>query len=50
MDGSAKFVDSLVSSSVRKKPGLTIVVWMPNGSTSSASDSMKPSTPYFDAE
>jgi hypothetical protein len=39
MDGSAKFVDSSVSSSVRKNPGLTVVVRMPNGLTSSASAS-----------
>src|SRR5439155_48547 len=48
-DGVAKLVDSLVRSSVRKNPGLTIVVWMPNGSTSGASDSIQPSTPNFDA-
>jgi hypothetical protein len=39
----------LVSSSVRKNPGLTIVVSMPNGSTSGASDSIQPSTANFDA-
>jgi len=30
-------------------PGLTTVVWMPNGSISGASDSIQPSTPNFDA-
>src|SRR5215207_2918669 len=38
-----------MSSSVRKKPGLTTVVWIPNGSISGASDSIQPSTPNFDA-
>ena len=46
---AAYSVDASVSSSVRKKPGLTIVVWMPNGSTSAASDSIQPSTPNFAA-
>jgi hypothetical protein len=31
-----------VSRSVRKKPGSTIVVWMPNGSTSNRNDSIHP--------
>jgi len=31
MDGSAQFVDCSVRSSVRKNPGLTMVVAMPNG-------------------
>ena len=34
---------------MRKKPGFTIVVWMPNGSSSGASDAIQPSTPNFDA-
>ena len=34
---------------MRKKPGLTTVVWMPNGSISGASDSIHPSTPNFEA-
>src|SRR2546423_13257226 len=50
MDVSAYCVDSSVRSSVRKKPGLTIVVVMPNGATSACSDSIHPSTPNFDAE
>ncbi len=35
---SAKFVDPGVSRSVRKKPGSTSIVRIPNGSTSTASD------------
>src|SRR3954451_17908848 len=50
MDGSAKFVDCSVSSSVRKNPGLTIVVLMPNGATSACNDSIQPSRPNFEAE
>jgi hypothetical protein len=42
-------VDSCVNSSVRKKPGSTIIVRIPNGATSGASDSIQPSTPNFDA-
>ena len=42
-------VDSGVSSSVRKKPGSTSIVRIPNGATSGASDSIQPSTPNFDA-
>ena len=38
-DSSAWAVDSAVSRSVRKKPGSTIVVWTPNGSTSKRGDS-----------
>ena len=34
---------------MRKKPGSTIVVWMPNGSTSNRSDSIHPSSPNFEA-
>jgi hypothetical protein len=49
MDGSAKFVDRSVRSSVRKNPGFTIVVAMPNGATSTCRDSMQPSRPNFDA-
>src|SRR5207245_3368053 len=30
---------------VRKNPGLTMVVWMPNSSTSGRSDSIQPSRP-----
>src|SRR6266571_5794786 len=33
MDRSAKVIDSFVRSLVRKNPGLTLVVWMSNGST-----------------
>src|SRR3954454_13819484 len=39
---SAYAVESFVSSSVRKKPGSTIVVWMPNGSISNRNDSISP--------
>src|SRR5258708_34764920 len=49
MDGSAYCVDCSVRSSVRKKPGLTMVVVMPNGATSGCSDSIQPSRPNFDA-
>lgn len=35
--------DASVSSSVRNMPGLTMVVLMPNGATSGASDSIQPS-------
>jgi len=38
-----------VSSSVRKKPGSTSIVRMPNGAASGVSDSIQPSTPNFDA-
>ena len=34
---------------MRKKPGLTTVVVMPNGATSACSDSIQPSRPNFDA-
>ena len=34
---------------MRKNPGLTIVVVMPNGATSACSDSIQPSRPNFDA-
>jgi hypothetical protein len=34
---------------VRKKPGSTSIVRMPNGATSGVSDSIHPSTPDFDA-
>jgi hypothetical protein len=33
MEGSAYVVDSFVRSSVRKKPGFTMVVWIPSGET-----------------
>lgn len=46
----AKLVDSGVSSSVRKYPGLTMVVWTPNGPTSGRRDSIQPSSPKFEAE
>src|SRR4029077_20718252 len=49
MDGSAYVVDCSVSNSVRKNPGLTIVVLMPNGATSAWSGSIQPSRPNFDA-
>src|SRR6476661_2829112 len=49
MDGSAKFVDCSVRSSVRKNPGLTIVVLIPNGATSACNDSIQPSSPNFEA-
>src|SRR6266536_2940930 len=49
MDGSAKFVDCSVRSSVRKNPGLTMVVVMPNGATSGCSDAIQPSRPNFEA-
>src|SRR3984893_17442595 len=49
MDGSAYCVDCSVRSSVRKNPGLTMVVVMPNGPTSACSDSIQPSRPNFDA-
>src|SRR5207302_8554045 len=32
-----------------EEPRLTMVVWMPNGSTSGRSDSIQPSRPNFDA-
>lgn len=34
---------------MRKKPGFTMVVVMPNGATSFCSDSIQPSSPNFDA-
>ncbi len=34
---------------MRKKPGSTSIVRMPNGATSGVSDSIQPSTPNFDA-
>jgi hypothetical protein len=34
---------------VRKNPGLTIVVAMPNGAISACRDSIQPSRPNFDA-
>src|SRR5215217_4518834 len=49
MEDSAYLVDCGVSSSVRKKPGSTSIVRIPNGATSGASDSIQPSTPNFDA-
>src|SRR6266571_5418848 len=49
MERSANVIDSFVRSLVRKNPGLTMVVWMPNGSTSGRSDSIQPSRPNFDA-
>ena len=49
MEDSAYFVDSGVSSSVRKKPGSTSIVRIPNGATSGASDSIQPSTANFEA-
>jgi hypothetical protein len=42
-------VDSGVSSSVRKNPGSTIIVPIPNGCTSPARDSIQPSRANFDA-
>ncbi len=38
-----------MSSSVRKKPGSTSIVRMPNGSTSGVRDSIQPSTPNLEA-
>src|SRR3989449_11108661 len=49
MDGSAYVTDAGSRSSVRKNPGLTMVVVMPNGPTSCCSDSIQPSRPNFDA-
>ena len=49
MDRSGHVADSGSSSCVRKNPGSTIVVWMPNGSTSGESASIQPSRPNFDA-
>jgi hypothetical protein len=34
---------------VRKNPGLTRVVEIPNGATSACSDAIQPSRPNFDA-
>ena len=34
---------------MRKNPGLTMVVVMPNGAISACSDSIQPSRPNFDA-
>jgi len=48
-DFIGSLVDSGVRSSVRKKPGSTSIVRMPNGATSGVSDSIQPSTPNFDA-
>jgi uncharacterized protein len=42
-------VDSSVRSSVRKNPGFTVIVSMPNGSTSASSDCIQPSRPNLDA-
>src|SRR5215213_5888790 len=47
--GSANVVEAGSRSSVRKKPGSTRVVLIPNGATSGASDSIQPSTPNFAA-
>src|SRR3954447_16262904 len=49
MDGWAYWVDCGVRSSVRKKPGSTSMVRMPNGATSGARASMNPSTPNLEA-
>src|SRR5215211_5155689 len=49
IEDAAYLVDSGVSSSVRKKPGSTSIVRIPNGATSGASDSIQPSTANFDA-
>jgi hypothetical protein len=49
MDDIAYVDDSGVMSSVRKRPGLTIVVVMANGSTSCCSESSQPSSPCFHA-
>jgi hypothetical protein len=43
-------VESSVSSSVRKNPGSTSIVRIPNGSTSGARHSIHPSSPNFEAE
>jgi hypothetical protein len=49
MDGVAYVVDSCVRRSVRKNPGLTMVVVMPNDATSGWSDSIQPSRPNLAA-
>src|SRR2546425_9896471 len=49
MDGSAYVTDAGSKSSVRKNPGLTMVVVMPNGAISCCSDSIQPSRPNFAA-
>src|SRR6266478_2436582 len=49
MDGLAYVTDAGSRSSVRKNPGLTMVVVTPNGATSCCSDSIQPSTPNFAA-
>src|ERR1700745_1548513 len=49
MVGWAYVVESLVSSSVRKKPGSTSIVRIPKGAISGASDSIHPSMPNFAA-
>src|SRR6185295_1494203 len=46
----AYFVDCSVSNSVLKKPGLTIVVLIPNGETSVCNACINPSNPNLDAE
>jgi hypothetical protein len=49
MTTSGQIIDSGLASPVRKKPGLTTVVRIPNGSISSASAPIHPSSPNFDA-
>src|SRR5579862_4643057 len=49
MAGLAYVVESLVSSSVRKKPGSTSIVRIPKGAISGVSDSNHPSMPNFAA-
>jgi hypothetical protein len=49
MEASAYLVDCGVSSSVRKKPGSTSIVLMPNGATSGLKPSIQPSTANFEA-
>jgi hypothetical protein len=49
MATSGQISDSGPASPVRNQPGLTIVVWIPNGATSWASTDIRPSSPNFDA-
>ena len=49
MEAAAYWVDSGLSSSVRKKPGSTSIVRIPKGATSGVSDSIQPSTPNLEA-
>src|SRR4029079_8893451 len=49
MTGSAYVVELALSNSVRKNPGSTSIVRMPNGAISGVSDSIHPSMPNFAA-